>query len=500
MNKSISVRAGLIIAIIVAINLVGQEFHFRLDFTEDREYTLSPATRDILTDLEDVVTIKAYFSKELPPQYAPVRQEFQETLLEYANASDGKLVFEFITPITGDPSEEEALKAGVQPLMINVREKDQMKQQKAYMGAVIALGDKSETLPYVQPGAASEFALSKAIKKLSSTDKPVIGFLQGHGEAPLAEMIEVRENLDVMYTMEDVQLTDSTGIPDKIGTLAIVRPTDSIPSGHFAELDRFLARGGKLMVAINRVDGNLQTSSGEVVNTGLETWLASRGITVEANFVLDANCASIAYQQQTPFGIMSQQLQFPYLPIIAAYAKHPIAEGLETVVLQFASSIRYTGDSTSRFTPIAFTSEQSATQNVPVFFDPNREWTEADFPQEYLPVAGVLEDEKSRMVVIADGDFPINGSGQQARRIQPDNVNLFVNSIDWLSDDTGLIDLRTKGASSRPIRQLEDSTKIIVKYMNFLLPVILAVGYGLWRSQRNRAIRTSRLEEDYDLN
>jgi len=105
-----------------------------------------------------------------------------------------------------------------------------------------------------------------------------------------------------------------------------------------------------------------------------------------------------------------------------------------------------------------------------------------------------------RMVVIGDGDFAVNGPPQQQRQLQPDNVNLFVNAIDWLSDDTGLIALRTRGAVSRPIRELDESTRSLLKYTNFLLPVLLAVGYGVVRSQRNRAVRMQRMNEDYEAN
>ena len=151
-----------------------------------------------------------------------------------------------------------------------------------------------------------------------------------------------------------------------------------------------------------------------------------------------------------------------------------------------------------------FSSEKSASQPAPVFFDVQRQWAESDFTQQELPVAAVVEGRlagsgRSRMVVIADGDFAINGPPQQARRLQPDNINLLVNSVDWLTDDTGLIDLRTKGSSTRPIRQLQDSTKTILKYANFLLPVLLAIGYGIWRSQRNRMIRYRRQGENFDI-
>jgi gliding-associated putative ABC transporter substrate-binding component GldG len=502
MLKKVSISAALIIAIIVAVNFLSTEFHLRLDLTEDSEYTLSDATQDILDDLEDPVTVKAYFTQNLPPQYATIRQSFQEALIEYANRADGKLIYEFVNPNENGDIEQEAVKAGIQPLQINVREKDQMKQQKAFMGATISLGDKEEIIPFVQPGAAMEYALSTAIKKLSVTDKPVIGFLQGHGEAPISEMIEGSRSLEILYTMQEVALSDSTDIPATIKTLAIVRPMDSIPMNHFQRLEGFMARGGRLLVAMNRVDGDLQNSTGGPLTTGLEAWLQAKGIEVEPTFVLDAQCASVTMQQQTSFGMMQQQVSFPFLPIISTFSQHPIGSGLESVLLQFASTIKFVGDTSKRFFPIAVTSEKSAVQSSPVSFDFQKEWTENDFPNQNLIVAAAIEgrfagNTQSKMVVIADGDFPINGPPQQARRQQPDNINLLVNSIDWLSDDTGLIDLRTKGASVRPIRQLEDATKVWLKYLNFLLPVLLSVGYGLYRMQRNKIKQYKRMSENY---
>ena len=106
-------------------------------------------------------------------------------------------------------------------------------------------------------------------------------------------------------------------------------------------------------------------------------------------------------------------------------------------------------------------------------------------------------DANSKMILVANGSFAVNGEGQNAMQLPPDNVNLLVNSIDWLSDDTGLIDLRTKGVSSRPLDQVEDSTKAILKYVNFLLPLILVIVYGVIRMQIKRNQRIRRLEENY---
>ncbi len=86
---------------------------------------------------------------------------------------------------------------------------------------------------------------------------------------------------------------------------------------------------------------------------------------------------------------------------------------------------------------------------------------------------------ESSIVVFSDGQFPVNGEGQRAQQLAQDNVSLMVNSIDCLSDDTGLIDLRTKGVTSRPLDQIEDGRKTFLKWLNFLLPIILILIYGI---------------------
>ncbi len=502
MKQKLLITTTLTIGIVLVINFLSNELHLRLDLTDNHQYTLSKATRDILSNLEEPVTVKAYFSKDLPANVGKTRDDFRDLLIEYASRSGGMIAYEFINPNESESTEQQAAQSGIQPVMINVREKDQVKQQKAFLGASISLGDKKEVIPVIQPGAAMEYALSTSIKKISIAHKPVISFLQGHGEPSVAEMGQAQEQLSVLYDVQEMNL-DSLDIPATIQTLALVRPNDTIPASHFQKIDVFLARGGRLLVAINRVNGDLRQSTGISVTTGLENWLAQKGMIVQDAFVVDAKCGSVTVQQQQGSFTMQSQVSFPYLPAVAKFANHPITKGLETVLFEFVSPLNYAGDTTRRFTPIAFSSEQSSVQKTPVYFDFGKQWTQADFQMQNVTVAGVLEGKlsgnaNSKMVVIGDGDLVVNGSGQPPRRLQSDNVSLVVNAIDWLSDDTGLIELRTKGITSRPIEQLEDTTKTFLKYVNFLLPILLVIGYGIVRMQSNRMTRLKRMSENYE--
>lgn len=503
MKQKFFITSILIIGILILVNLLSNEFHFRIDLTDEKQYTLSQATKDILKNLEEPVTVKAYFSKDLPAHILKTRQDFQELLIEYSNRADGNVLYEFINPNEKEATENDAVQNGIQPVMINIREKDQMKQQKAFLGATLSLGEKKEVIPFIQPGTAMEYELSTAIKKISLDSKATIGLLQGHGEPSRSQIGQLDEQLSVLYDVKEITLTDTTDIPEEVKTLAIIRPTDSIPLSQLDKLDLFLARGGKILIAMNRVNGNLQNSYGSALSIGLEGWLARKGIEVEDNFVVDAKCGSVTLQQQQGFFTMQSQIAFPYIPRVGSFADHPISTGLENVLFEFVSSLKYSGDTTKRFIPIAFSSEKSNALKAPQYFDIQKKWTEADLPLSNLVLAAAVEgplsgSKPSKLVIIADGDFVINGPGQQARRLQPDNVNLISNAIDWLSDDTGLISLRTKGVTSRPIDELDDATKTILKYINFLVPVLLVMGYGVIRAQQNRIRRLKRMSENYE--
>jgi len=503
-KKSFYTSIILITGIVLLVNILSTDFFTRFDLTENHRYTLSKASRDVVQNLKDPVTIKAYFSENLPPNVAQVREDFKDMLIEYASLSDGNLVYEFINPNEDPQVEQEATQSGINAVMINVREKDEVKQQKAYMGAVIQQADRQDVIPFLQPGEAMEYALTTSIKKVSVIDKPNIALIQGHGEPTMSSMQQVSQSLGILYNLEPFSLTDTTDIPAKYKTIIIDAPKDTIPPQQLSKIDDYLKQGGSLMLALNKVNGNLQNAYGSSVYTGFSDWLKKRGVQVENKFLIDAKCANVTVQRQQGAFRIQSQIQFPFLPIVNSFADHAISKGLEAVILPFASPITFTGDTTIDFQPLAYSSDQAGTVSVPTYFDVQRQWTKADFPlsKQVLAaaVSGAIEPgTNGKMVVVGDGDFAVNNQGGgQPQSLQPDNLSLFVNSIDWLTDDTGLIKLRTKAVTSRPIDQLEDGTKSLLKYLNFFLPMLLVIAYGLVRMQMRRRLRVKRMEVSYE--
>ncbi len=505
MKKSKVITQLLIfVGILVVANMISEKLFLRLDFTADKRYTLSPTTKDILNDLDDVVTVTAYFTKDLPPQLEKVRKDFEDMLIEYENRSGGNVVYEFINPNENDAEEQKAQQKGISPLMVNVTEKDQVKQMRAYLGAVLQMGEKTELIPVIQPGSGMEYSLTTAIKKISVVDKPKVAFLQGHGEPSPNASVEVMQQLAVLYDVAPYTITDTADIPSYFKTIAIINPSDTFPKSDLAKLDKYLNTGGSIYLAYNNLQSDLQSQYlSTMPDIGLMGWLADKGITLNSQYVIDANCGSVNAVEQRGMFRINRQIQFPYFPILSKFSEHPAVKGLEGIIMPFVSSISFLPkDSAVHIEPLIFSSEKSGAVSAPVYIDINKQWADNDFnaPSQVVAIAaeGPLSGTaNSKMVVIANGNFAVNGEGQQQQQVNPDNVNLATNSIDWLSDDTGLIDLRTKGVTSRPLEKIDDTQRNLYKYGNVFLPILLIIGIALYRKQRFARKRQAWIQGNY---
>jgi ABC-type uncharacterized transport system involved in gliding motility auxiliary subunit len=263
------------------------------------------------------------------------------------------------------------------------------------------------------------------------------------------------------------------------------------------------------------VNTNIQAGQATVLNTGIETLLAGYKTPINADLLRDVNANTIGVRQQRGMFQFVNQVKYPYLPLIANFGEHPISKGLETLILNFSSTLDLTlTDTTVQVTGLAFSSDRSGTARG--FFDinPFQEWQETQFNERNLPVAALVEGQfnsafansdsvevamkrssKTAYVVVADGDLVVNGSGEQAQMMPEDNINLVANAVDYLADDTGLLTLRTKGITNRPLEQVEDGTKAMIKYANVFLPILLVILYGFVRMQRKKAQRRTWLEK-----
>jgi ABC-type uncharacterized transport system involved in gliding motility auxiliary subunit len=163
------------LVVIVLVNLVGITLFFRADLTGDKIYSLSPASKDVVETMSEPLTIKVFFSKDLPAPHNNTARYLRDLLEEYA-ARGGKLfnyTFYNVTSEEGmtqktDENRDLAKDYGIQPVQIRIMENDEVKFKKAYMGLVIIHGDLIEKIEAITSTNGLEFKLTTAIQKMNN--------------------------------------------------------------------------------------------------------------------------------------------------------------------------------------------------------------------------------------------------------------------------------------------------------------------------------------------
>ena len=513
MNKQpIFIKTIFILSILVLINILGLRFFHRLDLTENRLFTLSDASKNLVRSLDDKFTVKAYFTSDLPPEYANNRRELKDLLDEYHAYGGENFQYEFIDPGKKEELEQEAQKYGIPPVQVQVLKEDKLQIEKAYMGMVFLFGDKQERVPVIQSTSNLEYEISSALKKMTSSELKKIGILTGHGEPTLEQLNRMQEILSKQYQVTTVDLSGGNPVPSDIAVLLIVAPAQPIKNWEKFLIDQYLMKGGKIAFLINKVSANLQNQFGQVLNIGLDDLLEAYGVKINTDLVRDVSCAYVMVDQQAGFMVLRNQIPFYYLPRASEFLKSsPIVKDLSSVVFYFVSSI-----DTSLARPRGLTasvlvksSGRSGRQENVFLISPTMQVTKEMFSEQGIPLVVTVEGafpsafgnkpigvdtsfkgsldstnrlvtgKVSKIVVVGDGDF-IQDQYSGGNR---DNFFLASNFIDWLADDIGLAKIRTRESGNKPLSEVEEATKVWIKGINLALPplIVIIVGVVRWR-------------------
>ena len=164
------------VIVVVLINVVGMTLFVRADLTKNDVYSISEASRRVVSTLSEPLTINVFFTKNLPAPHNNTERYLQDLLKEYSNYANRYFNYRFydVSPEEGDISKEAkenqvlARNYGIFPIQIQAIEKDEVKFQKAYMGLVIIHGDLIERIPTVTSTDGLEYKLTMAMQKLNN--------------------------------------------------------------------------------------------------------------------------------------------------------------------------------------------------------------------------------------------------------------------------------------------------------------------------------------------
>ncbi|MGD0589323.1 MAG: GldG family protein [Bacteroidota bacterium] len=502
-------RVLLVLGILILVNFISVRIFGRLDLTKAGVYTLSDASKNLVSNLDDRVTVKAYFTEDLPAPYNNNRRAVLDILNDYKSYSKGNLHYEFINP-EGEKNEREAQQAGIPPVEVQIVKEDKFEVKRAFLGLVMMYEDKKEVLPVIQNLGSLEYDISAAIKRLTARTKKRIGYTTGHQETALTSMQHASQEINAQYETVPVDLSSNTAeIPQDLAALLIIAPQTKFSDTAKYQIDQYLMRGGKLAFLLNKmnVDLNAQYKVARSMDLGLEDMLENYGIRINGDLVRDAQCASITVMQNQGQFQMRSQIPFPYLPnAVNVDRSNPIVKDLQGIIFFFVSSLDTTlaANKGLKAEVLVRSSKHSGRQSGFVMIDPFHRYTPEELAESNIPMAAVVsgsfksffegkslvphttKSPDTRIIVVGDGDFMKDDfAGNRS------NLTFFVNIVDFLADDAGLITIRSKDIDQPPLEQVSDGTKKLLKYGALLLPPFLVIGYGLLRWRRRIALKRS---------
>jgi len=492
---NLSITIVIVIGILAVLNFFSYNIFYRFDLTQNKDYSLSAASKKTAADLKDIVNVKAYFSSELPPQLINLKQEVGDILDEYVNYSGGKIKVEFIDPKDDEATQRDLYMAGIPQLQFNVMEKDKYQVVNGYLGMVFSYGGKIQSIPVIEDTNNLEYQITSNIKKLTSEKIANIGFWQGNGAADVGEDVSAAyKKLSEIYNVLTVNYSADKKITDDLDTLIIVGPKSKFNDAEFKALDSFLIKGGSLVVLADgvAVGSNLSADKNDI---GLDKILSAYGVKLNKNLVLDGNNGLATFNQ----GFMSFTLNYPYWPKVINSGfdqNNPAVAKLESLVLPWASSIDVISDKTSglSISYLAQSSDQALAVSDNFQLSPQAQISGGSKGKFNLAVSlagqfksafGGAGSEPGNLIIIGDGDF-VNDN---FLRNYPDNLLFFQNMVDGLSFGNDLIAIRAKGITERPIKEFGEPAKAALRYGNIFGLTAVVVLFGLIRYYLRRRIK-----------
>ena len=500
-RKSLSVPAAILFIALVLLNLIARNWYDRYDLTDTKMYSLSSSTKQVIKRIDDLLNIKVYFSDNLPGEYGNNRRYLQDILEEYAAISKGNIRFEFYVPDTDEELEQEAQKSGVQPVQLQVIEKDEAVVKKVFMGVAIYFEDQREVIPVVLSTTGLEYEITTRIKKLVEKNKEFVGIINIGDDGP--QTTTLSQILRQRYEVRSIDISNE--IPSNINVLIVTGIKDSLETGSLTNLEKFLDNGGNMFVAQNPLDVDLQTQKAEVFQSNFFDMLKPYGLSITENLILDKSCGRVNVMQNMGFIRMNVPMEYPFLPIIRSFNEdEALVSGLEQVHVFFSTEIEFDSvGSNVNTVPLFSSSNKSGIMTGFYNLNPdpkqNPQLRNLNQPGKLVAARSEFTDEEtgviSQLILVADNRFLSDDGGGAV----PENHIFMMNAIDFLLGDRDLIALRSREITDRKLdeEKITDDAKRTWKWVNGLLPSLLIVGFGFWRLRGNKQ-RTKHIEELYD--
>lgn len=525
----------LSVALLALIGLASERFFVKLDLTEEKRHTLTPATLELLESLDDQVFIRCYLSGEYPAMFKRLERSVRERLDEFNDYSDGLVSYEFINPYaSGDErtigeTEQALYEEGLRFTRIAYEENGVRKFQNIWPAAVMSY--KGRTIPVQlfrsenpepsdemvnQSVNAIEYELTSRLRMLMRDKRPAIAILdECNGLLPV-ETADIELSLKEYYDVERVALKERVDAlsekPEGEGSrinkydlLIVAKPDTAFSSRDQVILDQYIMNGGSVLWLIDPIRTSLdslrknQFVLAQTNELGIYDMLFDYGVRLNRNLIIDYRCALIALDGGPLGNQRSMQLSNWYFAPVALPSDepHPIASNLDPIHFDFVSSLDTVGENPLVSKTVLLTSSDlSIERKAPVRVDADIATLDLEYfkngPHRSFPLAVLLEGEfmsnfRGRLpdTLMRNPDFAFREKSRPTRMIVVGDGDIIRNKVMPVQGGLAPFPL---GFDRYANRVIYDNKDFLMNAVNYLLddPELISV--------RSRTIELRKLD------
>lgn len=555
MNKTAKYIVGLIVTLI-AINYLSSYVYKRFDLTKDSRYTLSTSAIEIVEDIASPIVIDIFLEgADFPSEFRRLQNETRQLLEEFA-AVNNNIIFNFINPLEDEANREQNIQQltqrGLTPMQLSVQESGKASQAVIFPWALASYNNQTVLIPLVKNkiGASQqalvnnsvqhlEYAFADGFSKLTKPKRRKVAILKGNKQLEDKYIANFVKQLGAYYYIAPFTLDSVATNPQK--TLKAINSFDLIisakPTEPFSEaeklvLDQYTMNGGKslwLIDAVTMEKDSLYNASGTsyAVENDLNTtdFFFKYGARVNPYMVSSLYSAPITLAMGEGSQSQFQHLKWPYSPLAGSNSNHPIVNNLNLVKFDFANPIDTLKNNIKKTilletaplskiegTPRAVSLELVTQEQNPQTFNKGSQTLavllEGEFSSVYenrvkpFKILKFLNKSAgSKIIIVADGDVIKN---DVVRNVPQElgfdrwtgktygNKEFLLNAVNYLLDDNGLINIRSKEIAIAFLDQPKiTAQKTQWQLINLLLPLgflgLFALGFNYFRKKKYTA-------------
>lgn len=433
-GKNIGWATGLIVCI-AAINFGASKIHSRYDLTEEKRYSLTGTTKDLLKDIKGELAINVFLKGALPAEFKKLSNSTQDFLSVLKETNPSKIRYRFIDPqdevVPGKTWRDSLQSLGASPINLSVQVKSGEENKIIFPYALVQYNGQNEVVNLFQSSkrnisvaelnnaeAMMEYQFASSINKMIFPEKPLVAYAIGNGEPTGPETFSLQQTIDPESVPKNVNqyfnsedkssyklglfnLQTQKSIPDTFKVLIIVKPTISFTEDEKLKIDQYIMRGGKILWFIDNLHAEQDSLSfkSQLIaydrNLNIQDLLFNYGVRINPDLIMDLQCDFLPFAVGGSLSNPQYEfLHWNYYPLFESRNNHIINKNLGLVAGRFVNSIDTVELAGIKKTFLLQSSANSRTISTPALISSNENRNapeDALFKQHGIPAAVLLE-------------------------------------------------------------------------------------------------------------